>query len=91
MFMDILTSPLASRGFVFEGTEINQKNIYKLCQDLRLKYKKKPTTIIGPKVENLIGTVVIEILSYRQKKHISFQNRIYILPKETDLQYRCIY
>ena len=54
--------------------------LFETSQDLILKMKL-PKTIMGPiqslpKIKNLISSVVIEILSFRQKNLTTLYNRI---------------
>ena len=57
---------LAFRGSVFNWVEESLK----LSQDLNLKIKL-PKTITEPKIDKLISSVVVEILSFRQKEPIA--------------------
>ena len=57
---------LAFRGSVFNWVEESLA----LSQDLNLKIIK-PKTIMGPERDNLISSVVVEILKIRQKEPIA--------------------
>ena len=76
----LAASPLASRDSIFNEVRRRQKSSLHLFQVLNLEIKY-PKTIPGPmwsfpKIKNSIGSIVIEILSYRHKNLITLYNSL---------------